>query len=158
VAENPTRRGEALVRIYHPIEGQAPALPRLNGRRLVNRQAYLRAFYPNYIPRTMASGNYHAGFKGRAFTDDKGMYIHVYWLPSSMGQAFLWAYHNYMLQRARMGIDGKRHPFAFVSHHGTHRGEPYSIKAFLNTWARAMRRIGLPHAKIHGTSPHGGRH
>ena len=63
-----------------------------------------------------------------------------------------------MLQRAQMGIDGKRHPFAFVSHHGKHKGEPYSIKSFQGAWERAVKRIGLIPGKRHGTSPHGARH
>jgi hypothetical protein len=158
VMENPTRPGEALVRIYHPVEGQAPENPKINGRRASNRQAYLQAFYPSYPPRNITTGNYHAGFKGRAFTDDKAKFLHVHWLPSDMATAFFWAYHNYMRQRARLGLDGLSHPFAFVSHQGRHKGAPYSIKSFETAWERAVRRIGLPHAKIHGTTPHGGRH
>jgi len=158
VMENPARPGEALVRIYHPSHGQAPENPKINGRRAANRQAYLQAFYPSFLPRDIATGNYHAGFKGRAFTDDKAKFLHVYWFPSFMAEAFLHAYHNYMLQRARMGIDGSRHPFAFVSHSKKYKGQPYSIKSFESTWARAIKRIGLPYGKIHGTTPHGGRH
>lgn len=158
VMENPTRPGEALVRIYHPMEGQAPENPKINGRRAPNRQAYLQAFYPNYPPRNVAPGNYHAGFKGWAFTDDKAKFLQVFWLPSYMAEVFLFAYHNYMQQRARLGLEGTRHPFAFVSHKGKHKGEPYTIKAFEAAWERAVKRIGLPHAKSHGTTPHGGRH
>lgn len=158
VMENPTRQGEALVRIYHPVEGQAPENPKVNGRRAANRQAYLQIFHPRYAPRTTAHGNYHAGFKGRAFTDEKAQFLHVHWLPTDMAEAFLYAYHNYMEQRARLGIDSARHPFAFVSHKGKHKGEPYSIGAFCATWKRAVTRIGLPHGKLHGTTPHGGRH
>ncbi|MDB5747600.1 MAG: site-specific integrase, partial [Massilia sp.] len=159
VMENPTRPGEALVRIYHPIDGQAPGKPTINGRRAANRQAYLQAFYPKFQPRIRADGNYHAGFKGRAFADDKAKFLHVYWLPSDMGKAFLLAYHNYMRQRARWGLDGLRHPFAFVSHKkGEHFGQPYTIKSFEAAWARAIKRIGLPHTKSDGTTPHGGRH
>jgi hypothetical protein len=159
VMENPTRPREALVRIYHPIDGQAPEKPRINGRRAPNRQAYLQAFYPKYRPRVRATGNYHAGFKGRTFADDKAKFLHVYWLPSEMGKAFLLAYHNYMRQRARWGLDGLRHPFAFVSHKkGRDFGQPYTIKSFEAAWARAVKRIGLPHMKSHGTTPHGGRH
>ena len=158
VMENPTRPGEALVRIYHPVEGQAPEKPQVNGRRAANRQAYLQIFHPRYAPRTLSHGNYHAGFKGRAFTDEKAQFLHVHWLPSDMAEAFLYAYHNYMEQRARLGIDSTRHPFAFVSHIGKHKGEPYTIGAFSAAWKRAVIRIGLPHAKLHGTTPHGGRH
>ena len=158
VMENPTRPGEAIVRIYHPAEGQAPENPKINGRRATNRQAYLQIFHPRYVPRNSAHGNYHAGFKGRAFTDPKAQFLHVHWLPSDMAEAFLYAYYNYMEQRARLGIDSTRHPFAFVSHQGKHKGEPYSIGAFSATWKRAVTRIGLPHAKLYGTTPHGGRH
>lgn len=158
VFENPTRPGEALVRIYHPVEGKAPENPKIRGRVAANRQAYLQAFYPRYSSRNLERGNYHAGFKGRAFTDDKEMFMQVHWLPSFMASAFLWSYINYMKQRARLGIDASLHPFAFVSHHPGHKGEPYSIAAFESTWERAVRRIGLPYGKAYGTSPHGGRH
>ncbi|QOY92951.1 tyrosine-type recombinase/integrase [Massilia sp. UMI-21] len=158
VMENPTRPGEALVRIYHPVEGQAPENPKINGRRAANRQAYLQTFYPRYVPRNWAHGNYHAGFKGRSFTDQKAQYLHVHWLPSNMAESFLYAYHNYMEQRALLGIDSSRHPFAFVSHKGKHKGEPYTISSFSAAWKRAVTRIGLPHAKLYGTTPHGGRH
>lgn len=158
VRENPTRPGEALVRIYHPEEGEAPERPKINGRRAPNRQAYLQVFYPNYPPRNRANGNYHAGFKGCAFSDDRAKFMHVHWLPSHMAKGFLLAYHNYMRQRVILGIDGSRHPFAFVSHKGAYKGEPYSIKAFERCWERAVKRIGLPHMKMYGTTPHGGRH
>lgn len=158
VMENPSRPGEALVRIYHPVEGAAPQNPKINGRPVTNRQAYLQAFYPGYGPRDSATGNYHAGFKGRAFTDDKALFIHVHWLPSDMAEAFMWAYHNYMQQRAKLGLHGSRHPFAFVTHQGKNKGEPYTIRAFEATWKRAVLRIGLPYGKIYGTTPHGGRH
>lgn len=158
VIENPTRPNEALVRIYHPQDGQAPDDKKINGRRVANREAYLKAFFPNYLPRNKSTGNYHAGWKGRVFADDTARYIQVYWLPSDMASAFLWAYHNYMLVRARNGFGSSRHPFAFVSEHSKTKGEPYSIKAFNQAWERALRKIGLPNAKIHGTSPHGGRH
>lgn len=158
VMENPNRPGEALVRIYHPTQGMAPENPKVRGKRAANRQAYLQAFYPKYSPRNLGDGNYHTGFKGRAFTDDNAKYIQIYWLPSFMAEAFLWAYVNYMKQRARLGIDGSKHPFAFVSHHAEYRGEPFTIKGFENSWERAVRRIGLLYGKAHGTSPHGGRH
>ena len=158
VMENPTRPGEALVRIYHPVEGQAPAHPTINGRRAPNRQAYLRTFFPAYSPRTGAHGNYRAGFKGRKMTDDRAKFIQVFWLPSNMASAFLWAFHNYMHQRASLGLDASKHPFAFVSHSGEHKGNPYTISSFERAWERAVKRIGLPHAKCYGTTPHGGRH
>lgn len=158
VQENPTRPGDALVRIYHPTEGRAPDKPKINGRRASNRKAYLQAFYPNYLPRILGTGNYYSGFKGRQFSDRDGKFMQVHWLPSQMGQAFLWAYHNYMQQRAMLGLNGSSHPFAFVSHHGKQRGEPYTIAAFEATWERAVKRIGLPYMKMYGTTPHGGRH
>jgi hypothetical protein len=158
VQENPTRPGDALVRIYHPTEGRAPDKPKINGRRASTRKAYLQSFYPDYLPRTLGTGNYYAGFKGRYFSDRDAKFMQVHWLPSQMGKAFLWAYHNYMRQRAVLGLDASRHPFAFVSHHGKQCGEPYTIAAFERSWERAVKRIGLPHMKMYGTTPHGGRH
>lgn len=158
VMEHPDRPGNALVRIYHPELGQAPDAPRINGRRAVNRQAYLQAFFPKYPPRTKGIGNYHAGFKSRSFTDDTVKYLHVFWLPTEYGDAFLYAYSMYMRQRVKLGIDSKKHPFAFVSHKGKYKGEPYTISSFEKKWMRAMRRIGLPHLKLNGTTTHGLRH
>jgi len=157
VIENPNAPEEAYVRIYHPIEGKAPKDKKLNGRYVETRQAYLQAFYPKYIPRNLGTGNYEAGFKSKYLVND-GMYMVIYWAPKEWGKVFLHAYQMYMWQRIKLGIDGSRHPFAFVSHSGASKGEPYTIKSFEAAWERAIKRIGLSKIKINGTSPHGARH
>jgi integrase len=47
-----------------------------------------------------------------------------------------------------------RPPYAFV----TREGKPYSIDAFEDAHATAVKRIGLVPAKALGTTPHGHRH
>ena len=158
VTENPTAPGRALVRLYDPKEGQAPDDRRSpNGRRLPNREAYLRTFHPGYLPRNDGLGNYHAGWKGIAYSSQE-RYFQVIWFPSSRGELFLNAYHMYMRQRVRFGLMGSKHPFAFISHHGKYRGEPFSIRAFTSKWRRAMKILGLPMSKEAGTTHHGPRH
>jgi len=158
VSEDPTAPDRALVRLYDPKEGQAPDNPRLpNGKRLPNREAYLRTFFPGYSPRNDGLGNYHAGWKGIAYSS-KENYFQIIWFPSSRGELFLNAYRMYMRQRAHFGLTGSRHPFAFVSHHGKYRGEPFSIRAFASKWKRAMGILGLPLSKEAGTTHHGPRH
>jgi integrase len=62
-------------------------------------------------------------------------------------------YRTYLRSRPK-----GNHPFLFVSEHPAHRGEPYTIEAFEQAHARAVRRIGLVPGKLNGTSPHGHRH
>lgn len=149
----------ALVRVYHPIDGAAPKdFKGADGRYLANREAYLAARYPAYRPRHKSTGNYHAGWKNPKLSDDKQHYLHVHWFPCDLGRLFLQAWKLYMYQRLRAHIGTDRHPFLFVSFRGEQRGEPYTIDAFRDAHARAMRRIGLVPAKLNGTTEHAHRH
>jgi hypothetical protein len=160
VRDDPLRPGEALVRIYHPVDGAAPEGFRgPNGRSPSNREAYLRVRYPGYRPRNKEKGNRLAGWKDPRMTDSKRGYMQVFWLPAGIaGRLFLQAWKLYMYQRLRAKIDAERHPFLFVSYRAPQRGEPYTIDAFQDAYDRAMRRIGLNPAKLNGTTPHSHRH
>ena len=153
VIPDETAPGEALVKVYHPSLGQAPTDRRdAKGKTVVcDRATYLRDKY-GLLPRTdyKSSHTLHAGWKGNAL-DSKQHFMHVHWVPRWAGALFwkLWVF--YMAQRDQLNPD---HPFAFV----TREGKPYSIDAFEDAHANALKRIGLVAAKSLGTTPHAHRH
>jgi hypothetical protein len=160
VNANPVRPGEAIVRIYDPIDGAVPENFRgPNGKVFPNREACLALSYPGYRPRKKEKGNLHAGWKNPKMTDSERNYMQVHWLPSPLGgHFFLQAWLFYSRQRMRARIDARKHPFLFVSFRGAQRGEPYTIDAYQDAYVRAIRRIGLVPAKFNGTTLHGLRH
>ncbi len=153
VTHDETCPNSALVRVFHPSLGQAPAdLLDAKGKPVTcDRATYLRDKY-GLPPRTEYKSTHtlHAGWKGNAL-DSKQHFMHVHWVPRWAGELFwkLWVF--YMAQRARLNPD---HPYAFV----TREGKPYSIDAFEDAHAKAVKRIGLVPAKALGTTPHGHRH
>lgn len=153
VTHDETSPGSALVRVFHPSLGQAPPdLLNANGKPGVSiRATYLRDKY-GLLPRTEYKGTHrlHAGWKGNAL-DSKQHFMHVHWAPLWAGELFWKFWVFYMAQRSRLT---PAHPFAFV----TRTGAPYSIDAFEDAHANALRRIGLVSAKALGTTPHGHRH
>ena len=153
VIHDDTELGSALVRVFHPSLGQAPGdLLDAKGKPVAcDRATYLRDKY-GLLPRTdyKSSHTLHAGWKGNAL-DSKQHFMHVHWAPRWAGKLFwkLWVF--YMAQRDQLNPD---HPYAFV----TREGKPYSIDAFEDAHAKAVKRIGLVPAKSLGTTPHGHRH
>lgn len=159
VTADPQDPSVALVRVFHPEDGAAPRDFRgPNGRHMPNREAYLAAKHPGYGPRNRATGNYHAGWKNPKLSDASQKYLHVHWFPRDMGRLFLQAWKLYMYQRLQARIGAHKHPFLFVSFRGDQRGEPYTIDAFRDAHARAIKRIGLEPSKMNGTTEHGHRH
>lgn len=160
VMTNPSQPDEAIVRVYHPIDGAAPKdFKGPNGRSLPNREAYLQARYPSYRPRHKEHGNRKAGWKNPKLDNTTQNFMHVHWLPTGIaGRLFLQAWKLYMYQRMRARIGADKHPFLFVSFRGEQKGEPYTIDAYRDAHARAIRRIGLEPAKLSGTTEHGHRH
>jgi len=153
VIHDDTAPGTALVKVYHPSLGQAPGdLPDAKGKSVVcNRSTYLRDKY-GLPPRTeyKSSHTLHAGWKGNLL-DDRQHFMHVHWVPRWAGELFWKLWMFYMVQRDRLNPE---HPYAFV----TREGKPYSIDAFEDAHAKAVKRIGLMPAKALGTTPHGHRH
>lgn len=153
VIPDDTAPGEALIKVYHPNLGLAPPdLRDAKGKPVrCNRATYLRDKY-GLLPRTeyKSSHTLHAGWKGNAL-DSKQHFMHVHWAPRWAGALFwkLWVF--YMAQRDQFNPD---HPYAFV----TRAGKPYSIDAFEDAHAKAVKRIGLVPAKSLGTTPHAHRH
>lgn len=159
VMPNPEKPDEAIVRVYHPIEGAAPKDKRApDGRFYPNRETYLKANYPSYLPRHKAEGNQRTGWKNPRLSSQQN-YRFVHWLPAGYGgRLFMqaWKLYTYQLMRAQIGAN--KHPFLFVSFRGEQRGEPYTIDAYRDAHARAVRRIGMEPAKFNGTTHHGHRH
>lgn len=153
VTHDDTSPGCALVRVFHPSQGQAPPdLLNPRGKPVVcDRATYLRNKC-GLLPRTEYKSTHrlHAGWKDNAL-DSKQHFMHVHWAPLWAGGVFWMLWVFYMAQRARLN---PQHPFAFV----TLTGEPYSIDAFEDAHTNALRRIGLVSAKALGTTPHGHRH
>jgi hypothetical protein len=101
VTHDDTDPGSALVRVFHPTLGQAPAdLLDVKGKPLrCNRATYLRDKY-GLQPRTeyKTSHTLSSGWKGNAL-DSKRHFMHVHWAPLWAGSLFwkLWVF--YMAQR-----------------------------------------------------------
>lgn len=153
VQEDPQRSGHAWVRVYHPRLGDAPKdWMERPGKSNCDRGSYLIGKY-GLVPRNELPNTHrlYAGWKGNALRPD-GHYIDVEWFPGWAGELFYNLWRVYLIERAEHGMQA--HPYAFV----TKRGEPYSIDAFEDAHAKALRRIGLVSAKMLGTSPHGHRH
>lgn len=160
VMTHPLRVGEALVRVYHPIDGAAPKdFKGANKKDLPNREAYLKARHPGYRPRNKETGTRFAGWKNPRLDNAEEGFMHVHWLPTGVApRLFLHAWKLYMYQRMRAGLGADRHPFLFVSFRDEQRGEPYTIDSFRDAHKRAIRRIGLIPRKRYGTTHHGHRH
>ena len=148
----------ALVRVFHPIDGAAPEDFRgSDGKYLPNRKSYLKIRY-GLIPRNEMYGHRRAGWKNPKMTDSQQNFIQVTWFPSYWGKLFLQVWKLYMRQRIREQIR-PNHPYLFVSlKKGEQHGEMYTLKAFKDSHSKAVRKIGLPVGKMHGTTPHGHRH
>lgn len=153
VLQDPCHSERALVRIYHPSDGQAPDdWIGVDGKPVkCNREAYLRGKF-GMRPRNQyySTSQMHAGWKGNAL-DSKFNFINIHWFPSWGGELFFKLWKIYLVKRALLDCD---HPFAFV----TKTGKPYSPNSFEKAYARAVKRIGLVAGKDCGTSPHGHRH
>lgn len=149
VCEDPLRPGSALVRLFHPEQGRAPEE---DGARWRDREHYLRDRWRR-LPRTLERGRFRAGWKNLALSDRAARCAFVTWFPTHWGEEFLRLFRLYLRHRPR-----GQHPFLFASEHPAHCGEPYTVEAFKQAHAHAVRRIGLVPAKARGTSPHGHRH
>ena len=141
-----------IVRIYHPVDGKAPNNWKSQTGK-TTRAAYLQEQY-GLTPRTELLGKQKVGWKGRT-TDHKDNYIQVHWFPKEFGYLFSKLWQGYIRLTA---LVERHHPYAFVSFHPANIGSPYTLNAFHDNYARALRRIGLKPDKNEGLSPHSHRH
>lgn len=157
VAIDPRNANSALVRLYHPEQGEAPDdfIDPLTGKKIAgDRENYLRVKW-NLEPRNLVHGRFHVGWKDLQLTDQRGKYALVHWFPSFWGEVFLQLFKIYITKyRSRHS----QHPYLFVSQKDTVDGDPYTIDSFRQAHARAVRKIGLEPSKEFGTTPHGHRH
>ena len=158
VTADPFDRDIALVRIYHPEEGEAPPdwFDKKGKPIKCNRAAYLRGKYGMRARTQYPKGmSLHAGWKAPMLDDEKKNYMQVHWFPRYWGKLFkqLWGIYLYQL----VGTE-RNHPFAFVSFQPNTLGRPYAIDAYRENHEAAIKRIGLIAAKMEGTTPHGHRH
>lgn len=143
------KRGEAVVRIYHPAFGKSP------DERYGTRREYLARQY-RLKPRTdyPRSEALHAGWKAPLLSDATDGYFQVQFCPVSIAKEFLHTFEYYLkYQRVDASVDSG-HPYAFTNS----MGEPETLKNFSRQHRNAVNRIGLEHEKYLGTTEHGHRH
>jgi len=142
------KRMEAVVRVFHPSNGEAP------DEKYSNRKDFLAKLY-RLRPRTEyhKSERLHLGWKAPLLTDARG-FFQVNFFPPNMASEFLLAWTSYLKYQRVEPQEGLEHPYAFTNS----RGCPETIKNFQRLHAAAVRRIGLEHRKYLGTTEHGHRH
>ena len=157
VGIDPQNPKSAIVRLYHPEQGTAPAdyVDPLSGRRIAgDREEYLRVRW-RMQPRTLVEGRFKAGWKDLHLLDQREKYALVHWFAPAWGELFLAFFKHYIVHcRSRHC----RHPFLFVSRKAGFEHDPYTPDSYRQAHARAVRRIGLIPAKPLGTTPHAHRH
>lgn len=152
VFENPAEPASCQVLIHHPEQGliqyRDPATCKIVH---TSRQDYLNRFCDGKKPLTMETGRRHSGWKGCLLTDRKRKAFHVFWIDASAGRLFrqLWALY---IQHVRP-VQPKT-PWAFL----TKNGQPMGTGAYIDSFKRAVEKIGLESGKWNGTTPHGLRH
>lgn len=149
---DPSNPNSVKVRIYHPENGKAPNNWRGRSGK-TTRAAYLKEKYA-LSPRNGLMGKKRVGWKCRV-TDSKDEYLDVHWFPTNFGEVFAKLWQDYT--RFLTGI-GRNHPYAFVSFHREHTGNPYTLNAFHDSYRQGLKRIGLKPCKSDGLSPHSHRH
>ena len=149
---DPFNPNSVKVRIYHPEDGKAPNNWRGRSGK-TTRAAYLKEKYA-LSPRNGLIGKKHVGWKSRV-TDSKDEYLEVHWFPTVFGEVFakLWRDYTRLLTKVE-----RNHPYAFVSFHRQHTGNPYTLNAFHDSYRQGLKRIGLKPCKVAGLSPHSHRH
>ena len=157
VGVDPLNPNSAIVRLYHPEQGAAPAdyADALSGRHISgDREEYLRVRW-KMRPRTLTEGRFKAGWKDLHLFDQREKYALVHWFAPAWGELFLTLFKPYIIHcRSRHC----QHPFLFVSQRADFDGAPYTVDSYRQAHAVAVRRIGLSPAKALGTTPHAHRH
>lgn len=149
---DPFNPNSVKVRIYHPEDGKAPHNWRGRSGK-TTRAAYLKEKYA-LRSRNDLMGKKYVGWKTRE-TDSKDEYLEVHWFPNIFGEVFAKLWQDYI--RFLTGIE-RNHPYAFVSFHREHIGNPYTLNAFHYNYCKGLKRIGLKPCKSDGLSPHSHRH
>lgn len=153
ITEDPIHTGRALVKLYHPEDGMVRHFDKYTKKVTTSsRKEFLLKKY-SLNPRNLETGTYRAGWKNLAL-DKVGHdnYALVYWFPTWAGELFWKLYKLYVTTVLPKNI---QHPYLFVS---LKTEQPYTINAFRDSYARAIKKIGLDSSKNCGTTPHAHRH
>jgi len=139
---------EAIVRVFHPSNGQSPT----SSNQL--RRTYLQEIYA-LKPRNEYSKNIrlHAGWKTPLLTNNK-KYFEVIFSHSNISKVFWNIWIKYLTYQRNNPPNNFQHPYAFTNS----KGEPETIKNFRRMHNDAVKRIGLTPCKDEGTICHGHRH
>jgi integrase len=155
VFPDPANERRAMVRIYHPHHGDAPAdwFDERGRQKDGNRAKYLAEKF-GLVPRNQLMDARHAGWKGGMHSPG-GYYKRAYWFLPEYGEYFLELWRRYLKQIVRVD---RNHPFAFINLRREPRGGMYCLGQYNKAHAAACERIGLTVVKGLGTTPHGHRH
>lgn len=156
--ENPE---SALVRVFHPEQGEAPQdYVDPNGRWIAaDREEYLNQHRRwGLRPRTLVKGRFHAGWKNLYLTDASRRCAEVFWYPPESGELFLKLFHLYIRHVRCVRQKQCAHPYLFISERKREYGQPYTMAAFAHAHGKAMERLGYVPGKNRGTTPHAHRH
>lgn len=149
----------ALVRVFHPEQGEAPqdyVDPR--GRWIAaDREEYLAKQW-RLQPRTLLKGRFHAGWKNLYLTDASRRCAEVFWYPPETGVLFLELFNLYVRHVRCVRPKDCAHPYLFISERKREYGQPYTMAAFAHAHGRAMERLGYVPGKNRGTTAHAHRH
>lgn len=156
VQRAPENPASALVRLYHPEQGEAPLdYTDPQGRYIAaDREEYLLRHW-RWRPRTLLKGRYHAGWKNNFLTDASRRCAEVHWFPPAVGELFMELFDLYI---AKVRPGNCAHPFLFVSEREAQYGQPYTLAAFAQAHPKIVERLGYVSGKDFGTTPHGHRH
>lgn len=142
------KRLEAIVRVYHPSNGDSPDI------KYHTRKEYLAKCYRlrprNEYPKTK---RLFSGWKSPLLTDRRG-FFQVNFIPPRKAVEFLYIWKNYLEYQRVEPPHGFNHPYAFTNN----EGHPETIKNYQRMHSDAVRRIGLVPKKYFGTTEHGHRH
>ena len=173
VTLDPARPGCALVVLHHPSEAKFTYVDGGGSELTVTRKEYLAREFGLEPRHLVMRGRYHAGWKGMEMDADARAVVH--WLDEDAGRVFWFLYGVYVQDRRRIMNLRKEslarepacgdHPFLFVSQGSSRQkgrkkstGDPYSTQAYERNHRAAVKRLGLPYGKRHGTTTHGLRH
>lgn len=149
---DPDNSDSATVLVHEPHEGLAEYTDPMTGaRKKTTRADFLQRFCAGRKPLTLETGRRHVGWKGCLLTHRERRAFQVFWIDKNAGRLFLTLWRMY-LQRVRPVV--LQMPWAFL----TKDGQPLGVEGFSDSFAAAVRRIGLTPSKWAGTSTHGLRH
>lgn len=157
VTRDPTNYRKALVRIHHPVLGDAPGdLLDERGRPVrCTRREYLQRKF-GLAARVDIMSKKEAGWKSVVL--DEKHYIQPYWFKPDYAEWFSEIWDHYMEEVADIPLKLRKHPYAFINVYREPKGGIYSLDKFITSHGRACERIGLRVEKRLGTTPHGHRH